>query len=508
MSSLILPRRLRDKPDSYIELDQSHRLYKHTEAYWPLGSVYGARDISKNAIHGTPINSPTNVISSFGDSTLINGTDQQINVPNHTGFAVSAFSLAVKIVPISWDGSGRHAFYKLTGGAEEKLIGVGGGYFKFYAYPKSAILTSNLYQPSCCLPYDVVGTFDGVATWKLYINGALDKTETSATTVGNGNGAAYIGSDGSSSRLNGIFSDLAFYSKALTLDEVQERYYERASIFRAPKRVSYFTTAGGGTNTDSAAGSGSITVTGSASAALRTHLGVAASGSITVTGSAANGVHTTLTNVTSAADAGSIALTGSSANAVRTFLTAAESGAIILVGSAANGIYTPVGAINSDAQSGAISITGTAALGRHDYLAAAGSGSITVTGSSANAIKSLGAVADSGSIAITASNALAIRTWLASADAGSITLTGSSANGVYASTPGTGTLDAATIAAIADAVWSHSSAVQIEQRLTEAWGRLGLDPANPLISGQTEISFGSIVMALTGNQTSSTLTRQ
>ena len=61
---------------------------------------------------------------------------------------------------------------------------------------------------------------------------------------------------------------------------------------------------------------------------------------------------------------------------------------------------------------------------------------------------------------------------------------------------------------VADAVWAHSSAVQIEQRLTEAWGRLGLDPANPLISGQTEISFGSIVMALTGNETSSTLTRQ
>jgi hypothetical protein len=62
--------------------------------------------------------------------------------------------------------------------------------------------------------------------------------------------------------------------------------------------------------------------------------------------------------------------------------------------------------------------------------------------------------------------------------------------------------------AIADAVWAHSDAIQIEQRLTEAWGRLGLDPSKPLISGQTEISFGAIVMALSGDQTSSTLTRQ
>ena len=60
---------------------------------------------------------------------------------------------------------------------------------------------------------------------------------------------------------------------------------------------------------------------------------------------------------------------------------------------------------------------------------------------------------------------------------------------------------------VADAVWSHSSATTMAVRLAEAWGRLGLDPSKPLISGQTEISFGSIVMALTGNETSSTLTR-
>lgn len=63
-------------------------------------------------------------------------------------------------------------------------------------------------------------------------------------------------------------------------------------------------------------------------------------------------------------------------------------------------------------------------------------------------------------------------------------------------------------AEIADAVWSHASGADIAVKLSEAWGRLGLDPANPLISGQTEISFGAILMALTGNETASTLTRQ
>ncbi len=239
--------------------------------------------------------------------------------------------------------------------------------------------------------------------------------------------------------------------------------------------------AGGATNTDTAAGSGSIAVTGSDASALRSHLGIAASGSVTITGSAANGA--------------------------RSYLGNAANGSITITGSNADGAYTPVGALTSAADSGSVVISGSSAIGRHDYLAAAGSGSITITGSAANAVKSLGAVADSGSVVLTGSSALGIRTWLASADAGSISITGSSANGV-ASTTSTGTLDPATIAAIADAVWAHSSAVQIEARLTEAWGRLGLDPANPLISGQTEISFGAIVMAMTGDESQTTVTRQ
>jgi len=61
---------------------------------------------------------------------------------------------------------------------------------------------------------------------------------------------------------------------------------------------------------------------------------------------------------------------------------------------------------------------------------------------------------------------------------------------------------------VAEAVWAHTTGDAVATRLAEAWGRLGLDPSKPLISGQTEISFGAIVMALSGNETSSTLTRQ
>ncbi|WP_333710365.1 hypothetical protein [Malikia spinosa] len=61
---------------------------------------------------------------------------------------------------------------------------------------------------------------------------------------------------------------------------------------------------------------------------------------------------------------------------------------------------------------------------------------------------------------------------------------------------------------IADAVWSHASAAQMITRLAEAWGRLGLDVSKPLVTGQTSITFGDIAMALTGDATSTTVTRQ
>lgn len=60
----------------------------------------------------------------------------------------------------------------------------------------------------------------------------------------------------------------------------------------------------------------------------------------------------------------------------------------------------------------------------------------------------------------------------------------------------------------AESVWAHASGAQIITRLAEAWGRLGLDPAKPLVTGQTSITFGDIVMAMTGDATSTTVTRQ
>jgi len=60
---------------------------------------------------------------------------------------------------------------------------------------------------------------------------------------------------------------------------------------------------------------------------------------------------------------------------------------------------------------------------------------------------------------------------------------------------------------VAQAVWQHGTGVSVAIRLAEAWGRLGLDPSKPLNTGQTSITFGQIVMALTGDATNTTVTR-
>lgn len=60
----------------------------------------------------------------------------------------------------------------------------------------------------------------------------------------------------------------------------------------------------------------------------------------------------------------------------------------------------------------------------------------------------------------------------------------------------------------ANAVWNHITGAAIAVKLAEAWGRLGLDPSKPLTTGQTQITFGAIVMALTESGGEVTVTRQ
>ena len=71
--------------------------------------------------------------------------------------------------------------------------------------------------------------------------------------------------------------------------------------------------------------------------------------------------------------------------------------------------------------------------------------------------------------------------------------------GAKLNTASSGGVDYATLA---DTVWQHQGADTLALQLAEVWGRLGLDPTKPLVTGETSITFGDIVMAMTqvGNQ--------
>ena len=57
--------------------------------------------------------------------------------------------------------------------------------------------------------------------------------------------------------------------------------------------------------------------------------------------------------------------------------------------------------------------------------------------------------------------------------------------------------------------WISSSEIALMARLAEAWARLGLDAGKPVTQGNTQISFGDVVLqlALDGNG-NGTVTRQ
>jgi hypothetical protein len=67
---------------------------------------------------------------------------------------------------------------------------------------------------------------------------------------------------------------------------------------------------------------------------------------------------------------------------------------------------------------------------------------------------------------------------------------------VQAITVSTGGGTAPTAEQNAAAVWAHATGAAVAVRLAEVWGRLGLDASKPVTQGNTQISFGDIVLQL------------
>lgn len=67
---------------------------------------------------------------------------------------------------------------------------------------------------------------------------------------------------------------------------------------------------------------------------------------------------------------------------------------------------------------------------------------------------------------------------------------------------------APTAAENAAAVWNHTTGATMAIHLAEVWGRLGLDASKPLVTGNTSVTFGEIVMAMSESAGSVTVARQ
>ena len=80
--------------------------------------------------------------------------------------------------------------------------------------------------------------------------------------------------------------------------------------------------------------------------------------------------------------------------------------------------------------------------------------------------------------------------------------------GAALSAAGGGGVTPPTAEEVATAVWADTTGAALAIRMAEVWGRLGLDINKPLVTDQTSITFGQIVMAMTGDSTSTTVTRQ
>jgi hypothetical protein len=235
----------------------------------------------------------------------------------------------------------------------------------------------------------------------------------------------------------------------------------------------------------------------------------------------------TVSSASKLAIAGALAKTLDAATSASTGALAIKAASSVTLGAvtlASAGSLTAVG-------SGALTQTLEAAtLAAASKIAIAGALAATLANATLSAAGELAGLPGTGSVVKTLDSATVSSTAklaigasvsatlesLTSTSAAQIYITGSvgvtlgaATLSAYGGLPSAGvTLSPEDIAAIANAVWQHGSATNIAIQLAEAWGRLGLDPSKPLISGQTEISFGAIVMALAGNETASTLTRQ
>ena len=461
MSSLILPSRFTSQPQGEVEVDWRNPLSRGLKFDLNTISLQNRVTSELNTNVGTSVVATINGLA----RRLTRASSQYINCGDVPWLDVGGGNFSIELVfrlnsaasgmtrmqLFSKDSStGRQLWVELNsgeGGVSQNSISLvwANGALHLKHTPADSLQVGVLHH--------VVLQRTGASTTEILIDGVNQSLtnqgsgypDVLATTTG-----LYLGRraySGYEENFDGDILVARFRDRSLSSDEVAALSKNPWQLFRAKPRVLYFTTAGGGASASLSITTDGSTVSSSAYVSPVASLSVSTSDSV-FSGSAIVSPLASLAITTADAVPSASAYVSPVASLAITTESATFGGSAAVGNGASLNITT-----DSAVFAGSASVSPVAAftVSTDDSIFNGSAG--TITGAALNV--STAAAVFSGSAYVSPIAGFAITTELA-AFAGSASVT----------VPvGTGTLDPATIAAIADAVWAHSSAVDFSAKM-------------------------------------------
>jgi len=178
---------------------------------WAFG---GSLNDSQGSNNGTGVGSPTYINGVYGQAISLNGSSQYVTVNDASSLHLSAFSISGWIYPTAvgtlqavltkgvFGNARNYSIALLANGKLELAIGNG---TTTLTLDSVTVLSNNTW-------YHFIATFDGTSVWKIYINGVLDSSQTSAITPNQNTSTLYIGSNNGANYFSGQIDQLQIFS--------------------------------------------------------------------------------------------------------------------------------------------------------------------------------------------------------------------------------------------------------------------------------------------------------